>query len=68
MVPIVQSTINTPTREILGHTSTLREYIYRRHSPGGEAIPVLVQLVSILDDTLERYEIVVAVWRLHMRR
>ena len=56
----------TPTREGLEQTSTLREDIYRRRPQEGEAIPVLVQQVSITDGTMEGEEVAVAVKILQM--
>ena len=56
------------TREGLEHTSHLREDIYRRCLPEGEAIPILVQLARIADDIPERKEIAVALRRLKMGR
>ena len=55
-----------PTREVLEHTSTLREDIYRRHPLEGEAILILVLPVSIVYRHPEGEEISVAVPRLRM--
>ena len=35
------------TREMLDHTSTLRDDLYRRRPPLGEAILIIVQPVSV---------------------
>ena len=43
----------TSTREILEHTSTLRDYLYIQYNLEGKAIPILVKLVKIFDRPLE---------------
>ena len=53
-----------PTREGLEHDSTLREDLYRRRPPEGEAIPILVQPVSITYGPPEGEYIIVTVRRL----
>ena len=66
VVPIGQGT-NPPTREELENTSTLSKDLYRRLPLEGEAIPILVQPVSIVYGPLEVEEILVAVQRLWTR-
>ena len=50
----------SPTREVLEYTSTLREDLYRRHPPEGDAIQILVKPENITDNTQEEKEILVA--------
>ena len=42
-----------PNREVLEHTSTLREDLYRQHPPECTSIPILAQLEMIADGTPE---------------
>ena len=55
-----------PTREVLEHTSILREDLYRRCPPEGGAIPILVQPIIITDGYPEREDILVAVCKLRI--
>ena len=61
MVPRSQGTPPPPTREIMKHTSILREDIYRRRQPEGETIPIMLQPVSIVDGLPKGDKIVVDV-------
>ena len=54
---------HTPTlnKEGLEHTSTMREDLYRKRPPEGEATPILVQPAEIPDGPPEGEEIAVSV-------
>ena len=57
-----------PTREGMEQNSTLQEDIYRRRPPEGEPIPILLQMLSIVDGTPEGGEIAASVHKLRAGR
>ena len=57
-----------PNREGLEQISTLREDLYRQRPPEGEPIPILLQMLSIVDGTPEGGEIAASVHKLRAGR